>query len=185
MLQPTDDELMELIKEGDTMAFTMLVGRYKKPIVNFAYRILRDPHIAEDIAQETFFNLFRSVKSYHKQAKFSTYLFRLANNSCIDYLRKERKQDKLQVVVSPKDYALNSLDQNIANREISQIIQQTISSLPLNQRQAIILKEYHNLSSIEIAEIMDCPPDTVRTWIRRARQILKEKLTPLIEKETI
>lgn len=182
-----DEELMLRIKEGDMSCFYELVKRYKGPVINFAYRMLQDKHIAEDIAQETFFTLYQNVKSYRAEAKFSTWLFTLANSRCVDQLRKMERYQKVQVssIEKEKEISIDSFHKEAVKEEVRQKVQEAVAGLPQNYRQVIILKEFHNFSTSEIAGILGYPVNTIKSWVQRARMELKEKLMPLVKDEIV
>ncbi len=180
------------VKHGDREAFAGLVEKYKQPVMNFVYRTLRDEAEAEDVAQNVFLQAYKSARRYQRTAKFSTWLFTIARNLCLNELRRRSRhpaesieethaehedlprqqyEDKSQL--APAEHALH--------RELAQKIQEALASLPENQRTALLLCRQEELSYEEIAEVLGCSLSATKSLIHRARETLKEKLKPYLK----
>ncbi|MGA3268272.1 MAG: sigma-70 family RNA polymerase sigma factor [Verrucomicrobiota bacterium] len=187
-----DAALMLRVKRGDRDAFAELVEKYKQPVMNFVYRALRDEAEAEDVAQNVFLQVYKSARRYQRTAKFSTWLFTIARNLCLNELRRRSRhpaesieethaehedlprqqyEDKSQL--APAEEALQS--------ELAQKIQEALAGLPENQRTALLLCRHEELSYEEIAEVLDCSLSATKSLIHRARETLKEKLKPYLK----
>jgi RNA polymerase sigma-70 factor (ECF subfamily) len=188
MSQPysiSDDELIKKYTTGDVKAFEELVERYKKPIVNFIYRMIGDFQEAEDIAQEVFIKLYWSAHTYEGRSSFVTWLFKIASNLCCDNLRAKSHWEciSLESVKGQllEDSIFPSPQTSAENSELARYIEVAIGKLSVQQRQAIVLREYYNLSYTEIAEIEECSVTTIKSRIYKAKQQLKRRLNFLLE----
>ena len=161
-----DTELMLRARKGDEEAFEKLVLRYQKPLVNFFYRLVWDRQKAEDFAQEVFIKIFLARKSYSYRAKFTTYLFRIARNLWIDYLRASGRR--------PKPLSLDGTEEE---RESLRIVKSAIDSLPEEQKLVFILSENQGLKYSEVAEVMAIPIGTVKSRMYAAMEALRRKLS--------
>jgi len=187
-----DRKLAALAAQGREPAFRELLLRYERPVFSLVYRMVRDRTLAEDLAQEAFVRAFNAISSYKPSYKFSNWILKIANNHTIDYLRK-RKLDTVSIDGSPhassgEEAARTSLSiasedetphEYVENRELGGQIEQAIGSLREEYRTAIILRHVEGYAYDEIAEIMEVPLGTVKTYIHRARGELKERLAHL------
>jgi RNA polymerase sigma-70 factor (ECF subfamily) len=185
----TDEELVARSKTGDTESFNQLVRRWERPIYALAYRTLGREEDARDVTQETFLRAFRALSGFKGDAKFSSWLYRIALNLCRDWIRKERRAPLVPVPegVEVEDMAAErgpteSVEDLAARAEIGREVARAMAYLPPEQRQAIILKEYHGLTFQEIADLMRCPLSTVKTRVYQGlstlRKQLGEQMTP-------
>lgn len=185
MSQPTDEELVAAILAGSTELYSDLVKRYQGRIVNYLYRLLRNVDDARDLAQEVFLRVYRALDRYNPQYKFSTWLFRVAQNAAIDVVRKRRL--KVVSMHRPADegsegstWEFPSHDPDAygdaRNRERGDAIRLAIDNLPEEYRELICMRHYAELSYGEISEIKEMPLGTVKNKLFRGRQMLKEKL---------
>ena len=177
--QKTDETLMLQVKQGNRAAFTQLVNRYKKYLINFCLGYLRDFHLAEEVSQEVFFRVYKSAGRYEVKAKFSSWLFKIAVNLCFDNLRKKRnvysnmeEDAKVRVAVA----ALPSAGELLEARELEADIREAIFKLPSDQKETLLLAAYGALPYEEIAEIMNVSTDAVKMRISRAREFIKAEL---------
>lgn len=189
--QDPDAALMLLVKQGDRDAFAVLVNKYKQPIMNLVYRSLADATEAEDLAQHVFLQVFKSAHRYEVAAKFSTWIFTIARNLCLNEIRRRSRHpaDSLDEThpdndeqparqiqdtknFSPPDAALHG--------ELEDKIEQALSELPENQRTAIQLCRQDELSYEEIAKVLDCSVSATKSLIHRGRETLKQKLKPYL-----
>ncbi len=181
-----DQELVREAVAGREAAFAELVRRYQRPVFSLIYRMVRDRELAEDLAQETFVKVLNAIGSYRPEYKFSSWIFKIANNAAIDQLRR-RELDTLSLDGSPHaqtadaveattlqigDPAESQLDE-VANRELGSQIEAAIASLRPEYRSCIILRHIEGRPYEEIAEILGLPLGTVKTYIHRARHELR------------
>jgi len=185
----TDEELVARSKTGDTESFNQLVKRWERPIFALAYRTLGREEDARDVTQETFLRAFRALSGFKGDAKFSSWLYRIALNLCRDWMRKERRAPLVAVPegVDVEDLAAErgptETVEDLASRsEMAREVAKAMQYLPEEQRHAIILKEYHGLTFQEIADLMKCPLSTVKTRVYQGlstlRKQLGEQMTP-------
>lgn len=171
-----DSAIVESIQAGNELAFDELMRRYKRPIINFCYRLLGDTGDAEDVAQEVFVRVYQNIADYRPRAKFSTWLFALARNAAIDRLRYRKRHPTESLDAAPEPVA-----KPVGVDEISGHIAAGIAKLPDDQRTAIVLAEYHEMSHAEIAGIMRCSEKSVESRLYRAKRELREHLRFLLE----
>ena len=188
----TDKELAALAAGGREEAYGELLKRFERPVFSLAYRMVRDRALAEDLAQETFIRAFNAISSYDPRRKFSSWLFKIANNHTIDYLRKKkldtvsihgsphartpREEQRTRVVVeatgeNPREY--------VEHRELGRQIERAIGELRPEYRSAILLRHVEGYAYDEIAEIMGLPLGTVKTYLHRGRRELRLRLAHL------
>jgi RNA polymerase sigma-70 factor (ECF subfamily) len=185
---PSDDELVRSVLAGDRERFGLLVERYQTRLVNYLYRIVRSLDDAHDLAQEVFIRVYQALDRYDSQYRFSTWLFRVAQNAAIDVLRKRRVQ---LVPISRRpdeggepgpDIDLPSDDptalEQLEGREREGEVRQAIDALPWEYRELILLRHYGELAYEEIADLKSMPLGTVKNKLFRARQMLKQHLQP-------
>src|SRR5688572_30476873 len=185
----SDVELMLKVKRGDSEAFGFLVHRYRKPLINFIYRFTTNPGESEDLAQEVFVRAYQSAAKYEPKAAFSTWLYRIATNVALNYLRDNKPQlsrsldsdlggeqgaPRLEV----RDTAALA-DERLMQRERVLQIRQALASLPENQRLAVVLTKYQELSLRDAGEVLNCSQTAVKSLIFRAYTTLREMLSPV------
>ena len=176
-------------RDGDVRAFEVLVNRHRRPIYNFILRFVRDTAQAEDVLQETFLRLIKGADAYEKQAKFTTWLYTIARNLCVDASRrgKHRNAASLDAPAPGGDEEGSPLidfvadpqagvDRKAVSRELRVRIQRAIESLPEEQREIFLLREVSDLQFNEIAKIVGCPENTVKSRMRYALEKLREAL---------
>ncbi|WP_413304590.1 RNA polymerase sigma factor SigW [Bacillus sp. 1P10SD] len=170
---------------GDQDAFGEIVEIYKNSVYQLCFRMLGNRHEAEDVAQEAFIRAYVNIKSFNQDLKFSTWLFRIATNLCIDRMRKKKPDYYLDAEVAGTEgltmYAQvpsnTPLPENeVESLELHETVQQEILKLPEKYRSAIVLKYIEELSLNEISEILDLPLGTVKTRIHRGREALRQQL---------
>ena len=171
-----DAALMPQIAEGSDAAMRMIIEHWKQPIVNYFYRSVNNLHTAEDLAQQTFINIYRAAPSYSPKAKFSTYIFHIARHVLINEYRKVSRRPADATDPDEIIYAVDGrAELNLS--ELEEIFAKTLETLPENQRTAILLLKQQELSYEEIADAMKASVGAVKTWIHRARQTLRDALT--------
>jgi RNA polymerase sigma-70 factor, ECF subfamily len=179
----TDEELVARSIRGDADSFNQLVLRWERPIYALAYRTIGREEDARDICQETFLRAFRALPRFRGQAKFSSWLYRIALNLCRDWIRRERRTGFVQPpedvdltdLASPDDPS-ESIEQLVARRDQVRAVERAMARLPDEQRTAIVLKEYHGLTFQEIADLMGCPLSTVKTRLYQGLSVLRREL---------
>jgi RNA polymerase sigma-70 factor, ECF subfamily len=190
MAETTSDvELMLKVKRGDREAFGLLVHRYRKPLINFIYRFTTNPGESEDLAHEVFIKVFQSAPKYEPKAAFSTWLYRIATNVALNYLRDHKPQlsRSLDSDLEGEEGALRReirdttalVDDQLMERERVLQIRRALASLPENQRLAVVLTKYQELSLKDAGEILDCSETAVKSLIFRAYTTLRETLSPV------
>ncbi|HJZ75627.1 MAG TPA: sigma-70 family RNA polymerase sigma factor [Vicinamibacterales bacterium] len=179
----TDEELVARSIGGDSESFNELVLRWERPIYALAYRTIGREEDARDVCQETFLRAFRALPGFRGQAKFSSWLYRIALNLCRDWIRRERRAP---IVQPPEDVDVmelaaasepsESIEDLVARKDLSRAVERAMSVLPDEQRTAIVLKEYHGLTFQEIAELLGCPLSTVKTRLYQGLTVLRREL---------
>ena len=179
----TDDELVARSIGGDTDSFNQLVLRWERPIYALAYRLIGREEDARDVCQEAFLRAFRALPGFKGQAKFSSWLYRIALNLCRDWIRKQRRAPVQQmpegmdpVEMGGEAGPVESVEDLVARKELSQIVGEAMTLLPDEQRTAIILKEYHGMTFQEIAELQGVPLSTVKTRLYQGLTVLRRHL---------
>jgi RNA polymerase sigma-70 factor, ECF subfamily len=176
------------VLKGDQSAFAELVELYKDKVFQICFRMLGNRHEAEDIAQEAFIRAYVNIETFNQKRKFSTWLFRIATNLCIDRIRKKKPDYYLDADVAGTDgltmYSQVAADvqmpeDEVENMELQETIQKEISKLPEKYRSVIVLKYIEELPLQEISEILDMPLGTVKTRVHRGREALRKQLKSL------
>ena len=192
---PADDRtLAAQAAEGSQRAFRELLERYERPVFSLVYRMVRDRALAEDLTQEAFIRAFNAIGGYNPSYKFSSWIFKIAHNLTIDHLRRKRidtisldgspdaltaeEQARTRPIVESPD---ERPDAYVENLELGSEIEAAIGRLRPHYRTVTLLRHVEGYSYNEIADIMDLPLGTVKTYIHRARLELKESLAHLRE----
>jgi RNA polymerase sigma-70 factor, ECF subfamily len=185
----TDIQLMLEVKAGDDSSFDLLLRKYRSPLVNFLYRMVRDTATAEDLAQEVFLRVYRARKKYSPSAKFTTWLFRIATNLALNSVRDNRHHQMEVSLDAPpeEDEAPMELparemriDEHMVERDRSETIRRAVASLPEKQRVAVLLHKYEEMDYGEIAKILDCSESALKSLLFRAYETLRVQLAPLV-----
>jgi len=179
----TDEELVARSRTGDLDSFNQLILRWERPIYALAYRVIGQEEDARDVAQETFLRAFRALPGFKGQAKFSSWIYRIALNLCRDWIRRKKRTPVSQM---PEDVDLSelaaeqgpteSVEDLVARRELSAVVEEAMKLLPEEQRTAVILKEYHGMTFQEIADLQGCPLSTVKTRLYQGLSVLRKQL---------
>lgn len=187
-----DRALAALAAQGREGAYRELLSRYERPVFSLVFRMVRDRALAEDLAQEAFIRAFNAIDSYDATYKFSSWIFKIANNHTIDHLRK-RKLDTVSIHGSPSassaeeqertritlESTSEQPDAYVESRELGGMVEEAIGQLRPEYRTAILLRHVEGYAYEEIAETMELPLGTVKTYLHRARKELKDILAPL------
>ncbi|HOC56916.1 MAG TPA: sigma-70 family RNA polymerase sigma factor [Verrucomicrobiota bacterium] len=187
-----DAALMLRVRQGDTRAFAELVDKYKQPVMNLACRMLRDATEAEDLSQMVFVQVFKSAHRYKVSSRFSTWLFTIARNLCLNEIRRRARhpadsiesrhpeQDD-QAAPQFEDKTTASPPDRLLHGELEEKIQQALAGLPENQRLAILLCRQEDLSYEDIARVLGSSVSATKSLIHRGRETLKQKLKPYLQ----
>ncbi|HSC46217.1 MAG TPA: sigma-70 family RNA polymerase sigma factor [Candidatus Acidoferrum sp.] len=190
----SDVQLMLDVKAGDEQSFGLLLQRYRTPLVNFLYRMVRSREQAEDLAQEVFIRVYRAREEYVPSAKFTTWLFRIATNLALNSLRDHRHQ-KLEVSMDapliadaedgdekPFEVADKhpTIEQELVEEDRKKMIRHAIEKLPEKQRAAVLLHKYQELDYAEIAKILTISESALKSLLFRAYETLRVELAPLV-----
>jgi RNA polymerase sigma-70 factor, ECF subfamily len=190
----TDQEVVVQAKTGQDAAYRELVRRYERPVFSLVYRMVRDRELAEDLAQETFVKALNAIESYRPEFKFSSWIFKIANNAAIDHLRR-RELDTLSLDGSPNADTPDAMEattlqisdrtetplEELEARELGGAIETATGRLRPEYRACILLRHVEGRPYEEIAEMLSLPLGTVKTYIHRARNELRQALGDLRE----
>jgi len=188
----TDQEVVIRARKGEDAAYRELVRRYERPVFSLVFRMVRNRELAEDLSQETFIKVLNALDSYRPEYKFSSWVFKIANNAAIDHLRR-RELDTLSIEGSPhaetpQMMATTALQlgergetalEAVENKELGGEIERAIAKLRPEYRTCILLRHVEGRAYEEIAEILSLPLGTVKTYIHRARNELRITLAHL------
>ena len=187
----TDADVMLRVKTGDEAAFDYLIQKYRRPMVRFMYRMVRNPAAAEDLAQEVFLRVYRSRETYAASAKFTTWLYRIATNLAVNYARDTRHErpetsvsldepnEDTGLTLDIADAGLNA-EENIMRRERLAAIRSHVQALPERQRLAVVMHKYQGMDYRQIAEVLHLSESATKSLLFRAYETLREKLKGFI-----
>ena len=175
-----DYSIIRRFLEGDSAAFQILVRRHKEKVRNIIYITMNNSALVDDIAQDVFITVYRNLKHFRFESQFTTWLYRITVNRCKDYLRKMN----VRKIFFPVEDGIEVSDYStpVENNDISKIVMDAISKLPIKLRMPLIMKDIEGFSYQEISESLNCEMGTVKSRIFRGREKLKEILQPF-EKE--
>lgn len=178
-VEDIDSVCLHALALGDHRAFSGLVERWQGRLINFFYRSTHNQADAEDLAQETFLDLYRAAQNYRSKGSFNAFIFTLARRRLIDRYRKQARRPL--DFVDPTDFFMQQQCESDNDlREIEETLHRALATLPENQRSAILLLQQQGLSYEEIAETLGTSLSSVKTWIHRARAHLRQKLKDCI-----
>jgi RNA polymerase sigma-70 factor, ECF subfamily len=188
----TDVQLMLDVKAGDEQSFELLLRKYRTPLVNFLFRMVRDTAVAEDLAQEVFLRVYRAREEYAPSAKFTTWMFRIATNLALNSVRDNRHRkldismDQTVEMGEDEQRAMEvpdrspSVEQELVARCRAELIMKAIQALPEKQRAAVLLHKYQELDYGEIARVLECSESALKSLLFRAYETLRVELAPLV-----
>ncbi len=190
----TDQEVVQHALVGREAAYRELISRYQRPVFSLIFRMVRDRELAEDLTQETFVKVLNAIDSYRPEYKFSSWIFKIANNAAIDHLRR-RQLDTLSLDGSPHAESSEAVEattlqigdgretqlDEVTSRELGQQIAVAMGKLRPEYRSCILLRHVEGRAYEEIAEMLDLPLGTVKTYIHRARHELRLMLAEVRE----
>lgn len=182
-MENEDIQLMLRLKDGDENAFGEIFNKYKKEVINTVYRIIGNSNDAEDLSQEIFLRIYNARKRYQPTASFKAYLHRITINVCLSYLRRKKILQfiSLDKFLKEKSDTIPDIDKSnpediYLEKELSNKVRKAILQLTTNQRTALVLRTYNDLSYEEISGTLNITPPAVKSLIFRARENLKEIL---------
>ena len=187
----TDAEVMLRVKEGDEAAFEFLIHKFRRAMISFMYRMVRNSAAAEDLAQEVFLRVYRSRQTYAANAKFTTWLYRIATNLAVNYARDTRHERpdtsvsldepdrETGLTVDVADASLTA-EQSLVRRERLAAIRGHVHALPERQRLAVIMHKYQDMDYRRIAEVLQLSESATKSLLFRAYETLREKLKDFI-----
>ncbi len=184
-MKPLETRLARLARKGDQRAFAEIVDLYKDKLYHLAYRMTSNRQEAEDVVQETFLRVYKNLDRYDENQKFSTWIYRIATNLCIDRLRKRRAVYSLDAESTEHDgldgYSMMPSDERTPETELiltetQKLIRDAIQTLPVKYKSIMILRYLQDLSLQEISDVLDMPVTTVKTRVHRGREFLRKKL---------
>ncbi len=184
MVEASDLELVERTLEGEHHAFEVLVRRWERPIFSLAYRLSGSDEEARDVCQETFLAAFRHLNSFRGEAKFSSWLYRIALNAWHSRQRRQPVESlSLEEQAETRGFdppdTSNALDERLLRDERAQLVRRALAALPAEMRQVIVMKEYEGLKFHEIADVLGIPVSTVKTRLYTGLNLLRRRLEGL------
>jgi RNA polymerase sigma-70 factor, ECF subfamily len=187
-IDTADEDLMVQYQRGEVRAFEVLLSRHRKPVYNFILRFVGDRETAEDLLQESFMRVIKGAEAYKRQAKFTTWLYTIARNLCVDQTRrrKHRKHASLDAPLDGSDesgtlmdvLASNEMasDRKSGNRQLHERMQRAIESLVEEQREVFLMREFLDMPFKQIADVVGVPENTVKSRMRYALEKLRLEL---------
>jgi RNA polymerase sigma-70 factor (ECF subfamily) len=184
-----DDHLVKQAKQGDVDAFTELVRRFQEKIYHTILSLTRNPQDANDLAQETFMHAYKSLRNFKQRSTFYTWIYRIAVNLTLNFLKKRKRDEKREVQV--EDYSLDvrsaastlSPEKYSMKNELSEKLKEAIDSLPLAYRTSFVLVVFQGMTHNQAAKVLRCSENTVSWRMHKARYMLQKKLEPYLEGE--
>jgi RNA polymerase sigma-70 factor (ECF subfamily) len=189
-VEPKDADLVRQTLCGNTAAYNALVQRYQRQVYNLAYRMLGNAEDAGDLVQETFLRAYGALASFRQDASFLTWLYKIASNLCIDQLRSRKAKSALSLDVELEEGREPSADSrecgpedNAVRGAVQDVVHRAILNLPERYRVVVVMRHLQDMSVDEIARALDLPTGTVKTHLFRAREMLRDRLGPVLEME--
>jgi RNA polymerase sigma-70 factor (ECF subfamily) len=183
----SDVELMLALKAGDEQAFAELVDRHRDAVVNLTYRYLGNRADAEDLAQEVFLKVYRARSRYEPAAKFTTWLYRVAANACLNEVRNRKRRPTFSAApfdgdgeVAPADRVATSPLEEAERSEMREQVRAALAELPERQRMALLLNKFHGLGYEELAESLAMSVPAVKSLLVRARENVRRRIEPYL-----
>jgi RNA polymerase sigma-70 factor (ECF subfamily) len=185
---------MERLARGDDAAFDLILERYKKRIFGIIYRYIQDRTLAEDLSQEVFIRIYNARHTYEPTAKFSTWVYAITSNLCLNEIRKQKAAGKVfslhDVTKGGERERINGIadertadpSENMEKEEIAAYVRKAISELPDQQRMAVILRRFEDQSYQDIAKAMKLSVSAVKSLLSRARENIKKKMAPFLSR---
>jgi len=186
-MEISDDQIIERTLAGDTDAFSLLVRRWERPIYGLSLRMLGRDEDARDVCQETFLAAFRNLRKFRGDAKFSSWLYRIALNACHSKLRKQGSAPERSIdhedgdgrKFELADDGAEQMPDRMHRDQRAAVVKKALQALPVEMRQVILMKEYEELTFAEISEILDIPVSTVKSRLYTGLQQMRARLEKL------
>jgi len=189
--EPNDAEVMLRVKAGDDAAFDFLVEKYRRPIISFMHRMAHNPAAAEDLAQEVFLRVYRSRASYEASAKFTTWLYRIATNLGMNYVRDSRyeRPENVLNLDEPDDETgqapdladkTPNVEEEILRGERLKAIRERVEGLPERQKMAVLMHKYQQMDYRQIAEVLKLSESATKSLLFRAYETLRTQLKEFV-----
>lgn len=190
----TDAEIMLRVREGDDVGFNFLIEKYRKPIINFMYRMVHNQAVAEELAQEVFLRVYRSRQTYRAEAKFTTWLYRIATNLGVNHARDTKHERAAQTIYldqpdpetgTTPDVAdmTPGAEEEMVKDERMKAIRKHVMALPERQRTAVLMHKYQGLDYKEIGAVLRLSESATKSLLFRAYQTLRERLKEFVEQD--
>jgi RNA polymerase sigma-70 factor (ECF subfamily) len=190
----TDAEIMLRVREGDDVGFNFLIEKYRKPIVNFMYRMVHNQAVAEELAQEVFLRVYRSRQTYRAEAKFTTWLYRIATNLGVNHARDTKHERAAQTIYLDQPDPETGTTPDVADMhpgaeeemvkdERMKAIRKHVMALPERQRTAVLMHKYQGLDYKEIGAVLRLSESATKSLLFRAYQTLRERLKEFVEQD--
>lgn len=187
----SDAEIMLRVRDGDVAGFDILIDKYRKPIINFMYRMVHNQAVAEELAQEVFLRVYRSRETYRAEAKFTTWLYRIATNLGVNHARDTKYERTAQNVYldepdpetgTTPDVADStaSVEESLVREERMRAIRKQVMALPERQRMAVLMHKYQGLDYKQIGEALKLSESATKSLLFRAYQTLRERLKDFV-----
>lgn len=180
-----DAELMLRVRDGDSASFALLLERYRGPVINFLYRMVQNQAVAEELAQEVFFRVYRSRATYEPTAKFTTWLFRIATHLALNWIRDgKREQGHESIDQGPVDESASrqfsdgspSVEQKLVLQARLAEVRAAVETLPDKQKAAVLMHKYQEMEYTQIATVLSCSESAVKSLLFRAYETLRSRL---------
>ncbi len=182
-----DQHYINQIVEGNSNAFSILVNQYKDLVFTLAYKMLKNKEEAEEVSQDTFIKIFKSINKFKGDSKFSTWIYKITYNTCLDKLKKNKKENSVVYLEDFNEHQVKAIEnilESIDEKERNQKIQECLQLLPSEEAFLLTLYYFDDQSTEEIAKVIDCNANNVKIKLYRTRKklasILKEQLEPEI-----
>ena len=178
-----DAELMLRVRDGDSASFALLLERHRGPVIHFLYRMVQNQAVAEELAQEVFFRVYRSRASYEPTAKFTTWLFRIATHlalNCIRDVRQERSRDTLDPDTRQFADRGPTAEQALLKQARLAEVRAAVDTLPEKQKAAVLMHKYQEMEYAQIAAVLNCSESAVKSLLFRAYETLRSRLAHMI-----
>ncbi len=185
-MEQTDALLVQRTLGGDTAAYNLLVQRYQRQVYSLAYRMLGNSEDAGDLVQETFIRAFGALASFRQDASFLTWLYKIASNLCIDQMRARRSRGALSLDLELEEGREPVADRSTSPEDVAvrgavaQVVDKAVMNLPEKYRVVVVMRHLQGMSIEEIADQLKLPSGTVKTHLFRAREMLRERLQPVL-----
>jgi RNA polymerase sigma-70 factor (ECF subfamily) len=187
----SDADVMLRVKAGDDVAFDYLVQKFRRPLVGFMYRMAHNQAVAEELAQEVFLRVYRSRETYNAEAKFSTWLYRIATNLAVNHARdtrQERPETSVSIDETDEESGLGldvadatpNVEQNILRRERLAAIRKHVDALPERQKLAVVMHKYQEMDYRQIAAVLKLSESATKSLLFRAYETLRERLREFV-----